>query len=195
MNHTTASASPADDAEASAAPRIEPGVGMELSPVAWLAAKIGARTMGTDDVRLFSTLGRVRRLFPAWLLYSGMMMPFGVLSRQDTELVILRVAHLRGSAYERRHHEHLGARVGLSADEIKRTTADPETAGWPERTTAMLQVADEMIATKDVSDATWARVASHLRERELIALCMLIAQYDGLATTLQVLRVQGDRRR
>lgn len=175
-------------------PRVAPGKGLELSPLALLASKIGAKVTGTDDVRLFSTLGRVRRLFPAWLLYSGMMMPFGVLSRRETELVILRVSHLRGSAYERNHHEHLGARIGLTSEEITRTKAAPREAEWPARTAAMLQVADELVGTKDVSDETWSEVSRHLDERELVGLVMLVAQYDGLATTLHTLRVQLDNK-
>lgn len=174
--------------------RVAPGKGLELSPLALLASKVGSKVTRTDDVRLFSTLGRVRRLFPAWLLYSGMMMPFGVLSRRETELVILRVSHLRGSAYERNHHEHLGARIGLTSEEITRTKAAPREAEWPARTAAMLQVADELVGTKDVSDETWSEVSRHLNERELIGLVMLVTQYDGLATTLHTLRVQVDNK-
>ncbi|HMT51191.1 MAG TPA: carboxymuconolactone decarboxylase family protein, partial [Dietzia sp.] len=94
-------------------PRIRPGGFRELGPVGWAVNRVGARVTGSRDVHLFATLGHARRLFPAWLAYSGMMMPFGVLDRRTTELVILRVAHLRGSAYERAHHERIGARVGL----------------------------------------------------------------------------------
>ena len=186
----TESENRSDDSRA----RVVPGKGLELSPLALLASKVGSKVTGTDDVRLFSTLGRVRRLFPAWLLYSGMMMPFGVLSRKETELVILRVSHLRGSAYERNHHEHLGARIGLTPEEITRTKEGPREAGWPERTAAMLQVADELVDTKDVSDATWTEISRHLNERELIGLVMLVTQYDGLATTLHTLRVQLDNK-
>ena len=175
-------------------PRVTPGKGLELSPLALLASKVGSKVTGTDDVRLFSTLGRVRRLFPAWLLYSGMMMPFGVLSRKETELVILRVSYLRESAYERNHHEHLGARIGLTAEEIERTKADPAEATWSKRIGAMLTVAGELVARRDVTDETWASVSAHLNERELVALVMLVTQYDGLATTLHTLRVQLDRK-
>ena len=190
MSDRDSTTSPSSDPR----PRVAPGKGLELSPLALLASKIGAKVTGTDDVRLFSTLGRVRRLFPAWLLYSGMMMPFGILSRRETELVILRVSHLRGSAYERNHHEHLGARIGLTSEEITRTKADPRDAGWPARTAAMLLVADELVDTKDVSDETWSEVSRHLDERELVGLVMLVAQYDGLATTLHTLRVQLDNK-
>jgi alkylhydroperoxidase family enzyme len=190
MSDPDSTTSPSSDPR----PRVAPGKGLELSPLALLASKIGSKVTGTDDVRLFSTLGRVRRLFPAWLLYSGMMMPFGILSRKETELVILRVSHLRGSAYERNHHEHLGARIGLTSEEIIRTKADPRDAVWTARTAAMLLVADELVDSKDVYEETWSEVSRHLDERELVGLVMLVTQYDGLATTLHTLRVQLDNK-
>ncbi|WP_333618678.1 carboxymuconolactone decarboxylase family protein [Dietzia sp.] len=176
------------------APRVAPGKGLELSLLALLASKIGSRVTGTDDVRLFSTLGRVRRLFPAWLVYSGMMMPFGVLSRKETELVILRVSFRRGSTYERNHHEGLGSRIGLSDAEISRTKEDPAAADWDPRTKALLTATDEILDDKDISPATWETLAAHLGERELVAFVLLVNQYDGLATTLHTLRVQTDRK-
>lgn len=181
------------DAAAAQVPRIRPGGLRELGPFGWAVNRLGARVTGTRDVHLFATLGHARRLFPAWLAYSGMMMPFGVLDRRTTELVILRVAHLRGSAYERAHHERIGAGVGLDDDEITRTTADPATAGWPNRLRALLTAVDELVQTKDISDDTWAELSSHLGDSELVGLVQLVAQYDGLATSLHVLRVQPDR--
>ena len=176
-------------------PRIDPGDLGRLGPFGWAAARIGARVSGTRDVHLFSTLGHARRLFPAWLAYSAMMMPFGVLGRRDTELVILRIAHLRGSVYERAHHERLGARIGLTSGEIARTVEDPATADWPERTRAMLVVADRIVTERDVPDAEWADVAAHLDDSELVGLVQLVTQYDGLATSLHVMRVQPDEPR
>ena len=173
-------------------PRIRPGGFRELGPVGWAVNRIGARVTGKRDVHLFATLGHARRLFPAWLAYSGMMMPFGVLDRRTTELVILRIAHLRGSAYERAHHERIGASVGLDDDDITRTLADPATAGWPDRLKVLLSAVDELVQTKDISDGTWSELASYLGESELVALVQLVAQYDGLATSLHVLRVQPD---
>ncbi|MBB1031206.1 carboxymuconolactone decarboxylase family protein [Dietzia sp. SLG310A2-38A2] len=178
-----------------ARPRIRPGGFRELGPVGWAVNRVGARVTGSRDVHLFATLGRARRLFPAWLAYSGMMMPFGVLDRRTTELVILRVAHLRGSAYERAHHERIGARVGLDDDQITRTLHDPAAAGWSDRLRAVLTAVDELVRTKDITDDTWAEVAAHLTEAELVGLVQLVAQYDGLATSLRALRIQPDRPR
>lgn len=176
-------------------PRIRPGGFREIGPVGWVVNRIGARVTGSRDVHLFSTLGHARRLFPAWLAYSGMMMPFGVVDRRTTELVILRVAHLRASAYERAHHERIGARVGLDDDEVARTQQDPAVAGWSPRRRDILCAVDELVQTKDLTDETWNTLAAHLDAAELVGLVQLVAQYDGLATSLHVLRVQLDERR
>lgn len=176
-------------------PRIRPGGFRELGPVGWAVNRVGARVTGSRDVHLFATLGHARRLFPAWLAYSGMMMPFGVLDRRTTELVILRVAHLRGSAYERAHHERIGARVGLDHDEIARTLHDPADAGWTDRLGAVLRAVDELVRTRDVADDTWAGLATHLTAAQLVALVQLVTQYDGLATSIHTLRIQPDQQR
>lgn len=176
----------------SGTPRIRPGGFRELGPFGWFVNRVGARVTSKRDVHLFSTLGHARRLFPAWLAYSGMMMPFGILDRRTTELVILRIAFVRGSAYERAHHERIGASVGLDDDDIVRTTEDPATAEWTPRLRAVLTAVDELVQTKDLADDTWSTLSSHLNQSELIALVQLIAQYDGLATSLHVLRIQPD---
>lgn len=189
--HSSSDSAPRDPAP----PRIRPGGFRELGPVGWAVNRLGARVTGSRDVHLFATLGHARRLFPAWLAYSGMMMPFGVLDRRTTELVILRVAHLRGSVYERAHHERIGARVGLDDDEIARTLQDPATAGWTDRLEAVLCSVDELVRTKDIADDTWAALAAHLSESELVGFVQLVAQYDGLATSLHTLRIQPDQPR
>lgn len=186
---------PSDRPHIRSSPRINPGGLRELGPVGWAVNRVGARVTGSRDVHLFSTLGHARRLFPAWLAYSGMMMPFGVLDRRTTELVILRVAHLRESAYERAHHERIGGRVGLSDDEVARTLENPATAEWSDERRAILCAVDELVQTKDLTDQTWAALSTHLDSSRLVGLVQLIAQYDGLATSLHVLRIQLDERR
>lgn len=178
-----------------ASPRVSPGTFGDLGPIGWGVARIGSLVTGTRDVHLFSTLGRAKRLFPAWLAYSGLMMPFGILPRKETEIVILRVAHQRGSGYERRHHERMGARVGLTDVEIERTTLDPSEAAWSQRIRAMLTATDQLVATRDVDDTVWAELSRHLSQREQVAFVQLVNQYDGLATTLHTLRIRLDEPR
>ena len=120
-----------------ARPRIRPGGFRELGPVGWAVNRVGARVTGSRDVHLFATLGRARRLFPAWLAYSGMMMPFGVLDRRTTELVILR-ARKGGRAGFRLHAPlilHAGDRHERDGEsyrpEIRAVLRDGAALPWP----------------------------------------------------------------
>lgn len=101
-------------------PRITPGRFRDLGPLNWVFARGAARVIGVDDARIFSTLGRTRGVFRAWLHYSGRLMPFGALSRKDSEMIIIRVAHRRSCDYELDHHRRLGKRAGIDNDELDR---------------------------------------------------------------------------
>lgn len=167
-----------------------PATNRELGPVNAAIAAIGARVTGRRRLGVFATLGRARRLFRAWLVYGAMMMPFGYLSRKETELIILRVAHKRGSAYEEDQHRGLARRAGLTDAEIEAVTS-PE-HGFTGRRLVLLDAADELVDTRGLSPATWKRLRSELSERDQVAFVMLVTNYDGLATALDVLGVPVD---
>ena len=74
-------------------------------------------------------------------------MPGGALPRADAELVILRVAHLCDAPYERTHHERIGARAGLSRDQIAALSIDdPPTVRLLRRQRAIITAVDELVA-------------------------------------------------
>jgi len=152
---------------------------------------IGRATRGRPP-NVFTTLARHRRLFRAWLRFAGRLMPFGTLPRKDTELVILRVADNTRCAYERDHHERMGRRVGLTAEEIARTPDGPDAPGWTPRQRTLLRATDELHAERTLSDETWAAVRGELDERGAIELCLLVGHYEMLAMTLNALNVQLD---
>ncbi len=181
------------DGGSPAGPRVAPGTLGELGILNWVFARGAARVIGVRDAHVFSTLGRTRGLFRSWLLYSSRLMPFGSLSRRDSEMVIIRVAHLRGSEYELDHHRRLGKRAGIDDAEFARIISGPD-AGWGDRERWMLRAVDELIADKDISDTTWTSLRRHLDERRVIAFILLALQYDSLATALHTLRVQRDTR-
>jgi AhpD family alkylhydroperoxidase len=175
-----------------AKPRIAPGGRREIGPVnAAIAWTIG-RAAGGRPPNVFTTLARHRGLFRRRLWFAGGLMPGGKLPRRDTELVILRVSHNTGCDYERSHHERLGRRAGLSAEEVERTRSGPDAPGWSPRRQLLLRAADEMHADGEIADATWTALAAELDERLLIELCLLIGHYEMPAMTLNTLRVQPD---
>lgn len=171
--------------------RIDPGNLRQLGPFNWVISKGAARALGLSDMHLFSTLGRGKGLFRGWLHYSAKMMPFGSLARHDTELVIIRTAHLRTCEYELDHHKRLGKRAGIDEAEFSRILQGPD-AGWSGKELALLRAVDELVGTKDLSDVTWKELSAHLDDRRLIEFVLLVGQYDSLATTIGTLRIERD---
>jgi AhpD family alkylhydroperoxidase len=176
----------------STTPRIAPGARQDLGVVSWTIAQVAGRVTGGRPPNLFLTLGRHPGLFRGWLRFAGRLMPRGKLPRRETELVILRVAHVRDCRYEHDHHVKLGRRAGLSDPEIARVVDGSAAQGWAPREQAVLEATDELLAQGDITDETWARVSGLLDKRELIELVMLVGHYEMLAKTINTLRIQPD---
>ena len=68
--------------------------------VTWVIAAVSGRVTGTGPPNLFLVLGRHRKLLRGWLRFAGRLMPGGTLPRRETEIAIVRVAHLRQCTYE-----------------------------------------------------------------------------------------------
>ena len=172
-------------------PRIEPGTPSEIGRLnAGITRVLGAATGGPPP-NLFTTLARHRGIFRKWLRFAGALMPGGLLPRDESELVILRVAHNTGCEYEWRHHERLGAQAGLSSEEIERVRTGAD-AGWSPRRSALLRATDELHSERRISEGTWNELRPLLGDEELIELCLLVGHYEMLAMTLNSLAVMPD---
>jgi AhpD family alkylhydroperoxidase len=175
--------------------RIPAGRFRELGPINWILAKSAARTVGAPQMHLFATLGQHKRLFLAMMPYSALLLR-GRLPRRDTELVILRVAHLRNSEYELQHHRKMGRRRGLDDQTQAEIFAWPDTTGGlTPRQQALLSATDEFINDRSISAKVWQLLSSHLDRRQLIEFCMLAGQYDSLAATMSALDIPLDNPR
>ena len=151
---------------------------------------IAGRVTPSGPPNIFTTLGQHPRLFRAWLRYSAHLMPFGKLPRSDTELVILRVAWQCRSAYEWHQHVPIALRVGLTPDEVAGVADGLPADGFTERQRTLLAVSDELLARRTLSDTTWSAVQATLGNRDAIELCLLIGNYQGLASTIGGLAIQ-----
>lgn len=174
-------------------PRIAPGNRQQLGWLNFGIAKLAGLATRGKPPNIFTTLGRHRGLFRRWLWFAGALMPGGKLPREETELVILRVAHNTGSEYEWSQHERMGKRAGLSEEEISRVRAGADAPGWSERRALLLRAADEMHGQRQIGTELWAELSRHLDEVRLIELCMLIGHYEMLAMTLNTLEVEPER--
>lgn len=173
-------------------PRVAPGGLRDLGVLNWGIARIAGLGMGTSSPNLFATMGRDPRLFRSWLRFMGHLMPGGRLPRRDTELVILRVAHLRRAFYEHQHHERLGRQHGIDAAMVERIHEGPEADGWSPRDLAILRAVDGLVADGGLDDPAWDALSAHLGRSDVIEFVLLVSQYDALATFLGTLRIAPD---
>lgn len=174
--------------------RIAPGSRKEAGLFAWGFSQVAGLVTRTAPPALFLTMGRQHKLFRGWLRFAGRLMPGGSLPRRDTELVILRVAHLRNCAYEFSHHVRLSKRAGVTSDDIERIKAGA-LDGWHGRDLALLSAVDALIAERDLDDAAWKELREFLDESETIEFLLLVGHYDMLATFLGTLRIEPDQHR
>lgn len=180
--------------------RIPSGGVRQLGPINWVLAKLAAHSVQTPQMHLFTTLGHRRALFWAWALYAGRLLR-GRLPRIDTELVILRVAHVRSCEYELQHHRRMARLAGLDPQTQATILAWPDvpTGDGPRkvlsaRQQALLTATDELIKDRSITADTWQRLAAHLNRHLLIEFCLLATQYDGLAATITALEIPLDYR-
>lgn len=173
-------------------PRVAPGTRAQIGTLNAFIAEAAGAAIGTGPLNLFTTLGRHRRLFRVWLRFAGALMPGGTLARADTELVILRVAHLAECDYEWRAHERIAATAGLSAEQIAAVREGPGAAIWsaPERT--LLGAVDELRAQRRLSAPTFESLRERYSDEQLIELLMLIGHYDMLAGVINSLGIQTE---
>lgn len=183
-------------------PRVAPGTRSEIGTINAIISSIGGRVSGTESPKLFLTLGRHRRLFRAWLRFGGAMMPGGRLARRPTEMVIVRVASTRSCDYELTHHLHMAKRAKVTSAQLDRlvdsrafSVAHPIEHGWSASEQTLLAATDELLATDDLTDATWRALCQHFDEKQRIELVMLVGHYTMLATFIGTLRIEPDERR
>lgn len=172
--------------------RVPPGGRRELGLFGWLICKLAARIWAVPEIHLFTVFGQHRRLFWAWAPFGGVLLRRGRLPRRDTEMVILRVGHLRNSEYELQQHRRIALKRGVDSETQAAVFAWPATDGLSPRYQALLTGVDELLATRAISDETWQRLAGYLDRRQLMEFVMLVGQYDALAMWLNTLGVPLD---
>ena len=163
----------------------------DLGPINWTIAKIAAKTVGAERMHLFNVLGQHRLLFWTWLPFSGVLLGRGKLPREDTELVILRVGHLRQCTYELQHHSRIAKRYGLDEEFQVRIANGPRPKGV-KREDILMRIVDEFVMTRTLSTPNRKWLAYYYDQRQVIEFCTLVGQYDALAATISALQIPLD---
>jgi alkylhydroperoxidase family enzyme len=117
---------------------------------------------------------------------------FSTISPRQRELMVLRVAHLRGSAYEWAQHAYQAGVAGLGPDEIVRVRTGPGADGWTPLERALLSAADELVATACIQDDTYAALAEELDVQQLMDVVFTVGAYEVFAMFLRTFDVELD---
>ncbi len=107
------------------------------------------------------------------------------------EAVILRVAALTGSAYERMQHLGQAERAGLSAADIASIEVG-DVARLSPYLAAVLAFAEACVASSRVPDDVFEAAAAILRPRGLVTVILLVGHYLMVGRLLAVLEVELD---
>jgi len=121
-----------------------------------------------------STLAHHPRLLKRFTVFAGLFLTHCLLPERDRELITLRCAHRFDSEYYFGHHVLLAAGV-LTPEEISKTVG--ATSEWSGSDRHLLEAIDELIATADLSDATWSELCDRYDEAQLLDLVMLVGFY------------------
>jgi 4-carboxymuconolactone decarboxylase len=144
----------------------------------------------TDNT--FNTLARHPKLLRAWAPFAAAMVADGELSPRVRELTILRTGWNCRAEYEFGQHAALARKAGVTDEEIARVKKGPDAEGWTELEAAMLRAADELHADACITDDTWALLATHLNERQLIEVPVLVGQYHLVGYMLNSLGIERE---
>ena len=116
----------------------------------------------------------------------------GNLEPKIRELVILRMATLRGSSYELKHHLPAAKMAGLSEQEISViTSAQP--SGLDQKLSVMIQVVDECSQLGKVSDSTFEKASKIFSTSEIAEATLLAGLYEMLDCFLKTMGVELDQ--
>ena len=143
---------------------------------------------------LFMMLLRNFRLFWRWLTFAMTLMPYGLIERRDTELIILRVGWNCRCRYEWGQHVDIALRAGVPAGDIARIPLGADAPGWEPRLQTLMRACDEFHHERMIGEQTWQALTSCYDDRALIEVIALIGHYEMLAGILNSTGIPLDTR-
>ena len=153
------------------------------------------KTLLRDDgqpVNIFGTLAHHPKLLDRFNRMGGFLLRRGLVPAREREIVILRVGWNCQSVYEFGQHQIIGARTGLTGQEISALTKSIGEHAWSPDDAALLLLADDLCRDNVVSDATWAKLVARWNEAELIELVIVAGFYRLVSGFLNTMGVELD---
>jgi alkylhydroperoxidase family enzyme len=117
---------------------------------------------------------------------------FSAITPRQRELLVLRVAHLRGSTYEWAQHVYQAGVAGLAPEEVARVRVGPSAPEWAPLDSALLAAADELVADARIGERTYEALAAELDTQQLMDVVFTVGTYEVFAMALRTFDVELD---
>jgi len=146
------------------------------------------------NLNVFRALANAPKVFGGWTDMVDELFDSPTFDAHMRELIILRVAHLQGSAYELGQHVPLARAAGLTEQQVDAIvgTGDLDAAGFDRTDRAALDVVTELCSTRHLSDDAFAAAHAVFGDEALTELLMIISCYYGLALVLNAVDLDVD---
>jgi alkylhydroperoxidase family enzyme len=130
---------------------------------------------GIEPLVLFRTLAVNERIYGRFA--AGGLLDRGLLTLRQREIVIDRTCALNRCEYEWGVHISLfAAKVKFTPEQIAGTVNGAD-AGWSADERVLLDVCQELDATRHISDALWERLSAHFVPEQILEIVALIGFY------------------
>jgi alkylhydroperoxidase family enzyme len=151
------------------------------------------RAAGSDAVpNVLGTLVRHPALAGPFLTYNNVLLFTPTLPPRLRELMVLRVAWRTRSIYEWVQHVRLALSCDVTREEIDAIARGAEAETWTPIEADLLAATDQLVDGYRIDDTTWARLAGHFDERQLVELLFVVGTYTGLAMVFNSLGLELD---
>ncbi|GGM56075.1 hypothetical protein GCM10011608_46140 [Micromonospora sonchi] len=148
---------------------------------------------GKRKINIFRMIANSENCAPEVLALGQTLSRGSSLDPVQREVVILRVAHLTGAAYQWHEHTAVAQRVGFTPEKIDAVAAyrmsDQATMFTPfERT--LLDFTDAVVATTTVPDELFDAVRAQYDDSRLVELVLLIGFYMMVGRVMNTFQVE-----
>jgi len=128
-------------------------------------------------------------LMEAWTPLRQHIAMGGSLPPRFRELVILRVAHRSGVAYEWHHHVARARIAGLTADEIEAVRL-PTREGWSAGEAGLLAAVDELLDDFSLSEETRLSLEPNIGVEGILDVIVTVGMYVTLAMLINTAEIE-----
>jgi 4-carboxymuconolactone decarboxylase len=129
---------------------------------------------------ILGVLARHPEMARVFMSYNAFLLQRGELPLRLRELAILRLAHVRRSAFFWGEHVRVALGGGLSDDDVTRLARGNAEFNGVDR--LVLEATDELLADGRARPATWTRLVEHLGTHQAMELIFVVGTYAMLAT-------------